>query len=85
VRIGSSEALTHLLFVDDVLLFYFGLEREGQCFKNILQICNKAIGMEINENKSTVYTVGLESVDHLFQLGVNVMYHEDMYLVVQQV
>jgi hypothetical protein len=24
-------------------------------------------------------------VDHLFQLGVNVMYHEDMYLVVQQV
>jgi hypothetical protein len=24
-------------------------------------------------------------IDHLFQLGVNVMYHEDMYLVVQQV
>jgi hypothetical protein len=24
-------------------------------------------------------------VDHLFQLGVNVVYHEDMYLVVQQV
>jgi hypothetical protein len=25
------------------------------------------------------------AVDHLFRLGVNVMYHEDMYLVVQQV
>jgi hypothetical protein len=47
-----SEALTHLLFVDDVLLFCFGSEREGQCFKNIVQLYNKAIGMEINENKS---------------------------------
>jgi hypothetical protein len=36
VRIKRSKALTHLLFVDDVLLFCFGSKREGQCFKNIL-------------------------------------------------
>jgi hypothetical protein len=27
----------------------------------------------------------IKPVDHLFQLGVNVMYHEDMYLVVQHI
>jgi hypothetical protein len=32
-----------------------------------------------------VILVGFLCVDHLFRLGVNVMYHEDMYLVVQQV
>jgi hypothetical protein len=54
VRIGRFEALRHLLFIDDVLLFCFGLERGGRCFKNILQLYNKATFMEINEN--TLYS-----------------------------
>jgi hypothetical protein len=29
VRIGRSESLRQLLFIDDVLLFCFGLERGG--------------------------------------------------------
>jgi hypothetical protein len=77
VRIGS-EALTHLLFIDDVLLFCFGSEREGQCFKNILHLYNKATCMEINENKSVVYTVGLEGIQDLGIGGCFPFQHLDM-------
>jgi hypothetical protein len=64
VRIGS-EALTHLLFVDDVLVLCFGSKREGQHFKNILSLYIKATCRKINENKSTFYTIVLEGIQDL--------------------
>jgi hypothetical protein len=58
----ERKALSHLLFVDDVLLFLFGSEREGFQVKEILELFKLAIGMEVNKVKSTLFTSGLEEV-----------------------
>ena len=53
---GRSETLTHLHSVDDVLLYYFGSKNDGSSFKNIVQLYNETTHMEVNVNKSTLYT-----------------------------
>jgi hypothetical protein len=63
--VGRSESLTHLLFVDDVLLLCFGNDGEGQVFKDILQLYCVATGMEINENKSALFTSSLDDTQIL--------------------
>jgi hypothetical protein len=40
--------LSHLLFVDDILLFYDGLRRDDSKLKEILSLYNSAIGMEVD-------------------------------------
>jgi hypothetical protein len=69
VRIGRFEALTHLLFIDDLILFFFWQKREGRCLKKILQLYNTTTCMEINENKSTIYIVGFKGI-HDLGIGV---------------
>jgi hypothetical protein len=54
VRIGRELALTHLLFVDDVLYFCLANERDITKLKEVLQLFKKASGMEINEINSTL-------------------------------
>jgi hypothetical protein len=78
VRITRSKAPTNLLFVDDVLQFCFGSQREGQCLNNILQLYNKAPSMEIHNNKSAVYTVRLERIQDLGIGGLFPFQHLDM-------
>jgi hypothetical protein len=57
IQIGSI-ILTHLLFVDDILLF-------PKKIREILRIIYMEIGMEINAQKSTSYPSGLgEDVAH---------------------
>jgi hypothetical protein len=60
IKVGRSESLTHLLFVDDVLLLCFGNDGELHIFKDILQLYFSTIGMDINENKSALFTFGLD-------------------------
>ena len=53
IKISARLSLTHLLFVDDVILFGFGSLEEWRAFKNILDIFCEASGMSININKSS--------------------------------
>lgn len=54
ITIGRGESLSHLLFVDGVLLFCFGVECELEVFRDVL-LYKKATGMEFNEAKSTLF------------------------------
>ena len=52
IKISSSLALTHLLFVDDVVLFGIGTIEEWLAFEVILDTFCKAYGMCISVDKS---------------------------------
>jgi hypothetical protein len=56
IKITQALQLTHLLFVDDVLIFSVGSRREAETLKNILLLFSKATGMKINEGKSSLTT-----------------------------
>lgn len=60
IKVGSSEILTHLLFVNDVLLFCLGSASELSVFIDLILLYKKVIGMEFNEAKSTLYNYGLD-------------------------
>ena len=53
IKVSSSLHLTHLLFVDDVLLFGVGTIEEWQHFKILLDLFCSATGMSISEAKSS--------------------------------
>lgn len=46
--------LTHLLFVDDVLIFLDGSIRDSASFANVLSLFYRATGMMANHGKSTI-------------------------------
>jgi len=56
IHITRELSLTHLLFVDDVLIFCSGSIRETQTLHEILVLFSKATGMDINVGKSTITT-----------------------------
>ena len=53
IKISHQFSLTHLLFVDDVILFGLGSFEEWLAFKAILDIFCEASSMSINVNKSS--------------------------------
>jgi len=54
IEVGSSLHLTHLLFVDDVILFAMCILREAKKYNEMLDLYCKAIGMEVNINNSNI-------------------------------
>ena len=56
VKVGKRESLSHLLFIDDVLFLCFGSDKEGDALHEILKLYGRAVGMEVNDTKSTLYT-----------------------------
>ena len=56
VKVGKRESLSHLLFIDDVLLLCFGSDKEGDSLHEILKLYGKDAGMKVNDTKSTLYT-----------------------------
>ena len=60
IKVSSKLSLTHLLFVDDVILFGLGSYEEWLVFKGILDIFCEASGMSINENKSCFLQKGVD-------------------------
>ena len=56
IQVASNCSITHLLFVDDVLIFCSGERGETRVLKEILELFSKATGMEINFSKSTLTT-----------------------------
>ena len=55
IKVTSKLSLTHLLFVDDVILFGLGSYEEWLAFKGILDIFCEASGMSINVNNLVFY------------------------------
>lgn len=53
LKITEQFSLTHLLFVDDILIFLNGSVRDIIALNDILMLFCKATGMEINKDKST--------------------------------
>jgi len=58
LKISEECYLTHLLFVDDVLILLDGSIRDTTSFNNILRLFAHATGMEVNKDKSTITMVG---------------------------
>ena len=56
IQIALDLQLTHLLFLDDVLIFCYGSARELNTLSEILNLFSIANGMEINVSKSTLST-----------------------------
>lgn len=56
VQIAQNLFITHLLFVDDVMIFCSGTRGDTRALQEILEIFSKATGMEINAEKSTLST-----------------------------
>ena len=56
IQIAPHFNITHLLFVDDVLIFCPGNRGESRVLQEILELFSKATGMEINNGKSSLTT-----------------------------
>ena len=60
LRITSNTSITHLLFVDDILIFCKDSKREAERLSEILTLFCKATGMRINLQKSSFTAINLE-------------------------
>lgn len=57
VKLSEFIQLTHLLFVDDVLIFHDGTSQDTISFRKILEVFCKATGMDPNHSKPTIILV----------------------------
>ena len=62
ISFGNNISLTHVLFVDDVIMVSDGSEQYLSSLYEILLIYCKASGMQINEKKSALYHSGLDDM-----------------------
>lgn len=53
-KISDECFLTHLLFVDDVLIFLDGSIQDSRSFSKILSLFSSTTGMLANQSKSTI-------------------------------
>lgn len=58
IKIADNFYLTHLLFVDDILIFLNGSIGDSTTLHNSILLFQHATGMKINDNKSTITTAG---------------------------
>jgi len=59
LEVAVNLFITHLLFVDDILLFSNGSLTEFKKIKEILELFMKETGMEVNYRKSQLIMEGL--------------------------
>jgi len=64
VQLSQTLYISHLHFVDDVLILCDGQRGDAEALYNLINLFSKATGMQINEGKST--------------LSINVMGEEDI-------
>jgi hypothetical protein len=55
IRMGRSINLTHLLFMDGILIFCSYVDSNGNSLKDTLKPFSEVVGMVINVGKSTIY------------------------------
>ena len=53
MKISSTAHISHLLFVDNIIIFGHGLVKELDKMKEVLELYCKPMGMRINMNKFT--------------------------------
>jgi len=70
IKITNAYTLTHLLFVDDVLLFLNGSIGDMIDIYSIMLIFSTATGMESNDSKSTISTSGFSPHEIHFTLHI---------------
>ena len=65
IKITTNLNITHLLFVDDILIFCNGSIRDAEKLSEILHLFCKSIGMKLNEHKYSIATFNLD--DHIIR------------------
>jgi hypothetical protein len=55
INMGGSYYLSHIFFMETILVLYDGLRRELETLKRILELYSKATRMRINEGQYTIY------------------------------
>jgi len=60
INVSKDVSLTHLLFLDDVILFGAGLVHEVKGWDEVLEEFYKAIGMQMGVSKLVIITNSLE-------------------------
>lgn len=55
IKISTKQYISHLLFMDDVLLMGLGIVTEWQAFYGIINILYTASGVEVSVSKSSFY------------------------------
>jgi len=63
--VAKDLTITHLLFVDDILLFYDSSRNRIVDIKNALTLFQKVIGMQINALKCTISPLNLSMDESL--------------------
>jgi hypothetical protein len=73
IRININFSLTHLLFVDDILIFCEGNISYISTLKEILNTFFLAMGMKINKEKSSLFSWGLSYFEcqHISRMGIS--------------
>ena len=67
LKISNSLNITHLLFINDILLFYDGSERDAKNLGEILKLFENSTSMVININKSNITPVIMEDLEiHMY-------------------
>ena len=85
LKIDEAFYLSHLLFVDDFIIFFKGTTRDSFKPNEILDLYCNATGMEVNVNKSILSFPGIPENDivHFSTLFPNTISNQDkglMYL-----
>ena len=75
ISFGNDISLSHVLFVDDIVMITDGSDQSLSILYEILQIFCKASGMRINEEKSSLLHFGLDeseiiSIQNIFSFVV---------------
>ena len=60
LRLSTNTSITHLLFVDNILILFKDSKREAERLSEILTLFCKATGMRINLQKSSFTVINLE-------------------------
>lgn len=70
IKIARVLSITHLLFLDDAVLFGTGSIEEWNTYKNLLDLFCSATGMAISDSKSMFleFGISLEVKDHIHYL-----------------
>jgi hypothetical protein len=71
IHIGSSCTSSHLLFVDDIFIFYEGSRRGETRLKEIIELYYIAIGMYVNMGKSTIFYIVMFNDDKYYISNIN--------------
>eukprot|EP00253_Pinus_taeda_P020940 PITA_20940 len=66
IKLADNFYLTHLLFVDDILIFLNGSIGDSTTLHNSVLLFQKATGMRINDKKSTITIVGCSIHETVF-------------------